>query len=158
VKKVTSLFERFFPNGGDFHLNIQANKEQPATYMAGETLRIQVVSDRDAFLRVDYYQANGEVIHLLPNLFDNHRLKAGEVFTLGSPDDAFQFKITPPFGLEILTVIASQSPVDFGAQTSYIERSDAYIERLAKGFEKLPSAANAAAYLLIRTQQASDKH
>ena len=158
VKKVTALFERFFPNGGDFHINIQADKEPRNAYMAGETLRLQVLSDRDAFLRVDYYQANGEVVHLLPNLLDNHRIKAGEVFTLGSPDDTFQFTITPPSGLEMLTVVASQSPLDIEAKTPQSERVDAYIERLAKRFETRPSEANAAAYLLIRTQQASDRH
>jgi peptide/nickel transport system substrate-binding protein len=158
VQQVTRLFEQFFPHGGAFHLHIQANKAPQAIYSEGEKLLVQVVSDRDAFLQIDYYQANGEVVHLLPNLLDSQQLKAGEVFTLGRPDDAFQFEITPPFGLEMLTVVASQSPLEIAAHIPHIEPADAYIERLAKRFETQPGEANAAAYLPIRTQRASDRH
>ena len=152
MRNVTRFFEQVFPKGGAFGLSMKANKKQSATYTAGETLSVQVVSDRDAFLQVDYYQVNGDVLHLLPNMIKSHRLKAGDIFTLGGPNDIMQFTIAPPFGLELLTVIASPEPLDTQAQTPASEPADAYIERLDKRFGSQPSETHAAVYLPIRTR------
>ena len=157
MRNVTRFFERVFPNGGAFRLSMKANKKQSATYTEGETLSVQVVSDRDAFLQVDYYQVNGDVLHLLPNLVKSHRLKAGDIFTLGGPQDIMQFTIAPPFGLELLTVIASPEPLDTQGQAPASESADAYIERLDKRFGSQPSETHAAVYLPIRTRPGPGK-
>ena len=157
MSKVMRFFEQSFPNGGDFDLRIKTNREPSATYAEGESLSVQVVSDRDAFLQVDYYQVSGDVLHLLPNLMHSQRLKAGDIFSLGGPDDFIQFKIAPPFGVELLTVVASQEPPAIEAQTPSIEPADAYIARLAKRFGTQTSKARAAVYLPIRTGPRPDQ-
>lgn len=93
-----------------FRLKVWTNKDLGA-FREGERLIMHVWSERDAYLKLDYYQANGEVVHLVPNLFGQQAfIRAGQTYSFGVKDSPYEFIIRPPFGSEALKVLASSSP------------------------------------------------
>lgn len=85
--------------GSSFELQLWTNKQAGAVYVEGDDLEISVRSNRDAFLKVDYYQADGTVIHLVPNMFiDDAFMQAGKTYTFGGRHSRSGFRITGPFG------------------------------------------------------------
>jgi hypothetical protein len=96
----------------DFRLKVWTNKEE-GTFREGERLVISVWSDQEAYLKLDYYQANGEVVHLVPNLFaDQAFIRAGQTYTFGGADSSYDFVVRPPFGAEAIKVLASTRPFE----------------------------------------------
>jgi general secretion pathway protein A len=154
IQQVMALIYRFFPDGGAFALQVWPNKGRDAVYTAGEKMWVDIVAESDAYLQVDYYQADGQVVHLLPNVLDDNRVEAGKTFTLGKPKNSFQFQISPPFGVEMLAVIASQQPLEVQRNVPSVELASSYLERLARSLENYQAHAQVAvAYTRIRTQE-----
>ena len=154
TQRVVDLMRHHFPNGGAFPLRVWVNEGSQEIYTEGEHLLVHVWSDQSAHLQMDYYQANGQVVHLLPHPLDHNRVEAGEVFSWGKPDNIFQFKVIPPFGVEMLTVVASQSPLEDSQGGPTIEPAARYLERLGKRLEAYKAQGHAAiAHIRIRTQK-----
>jgi hypothetical protein len=106
-------------NPSAFRLKVWTNKE-PAAFREGERLVVYVWSERDAYLKLDYYQANGEVVHLVPNLFAQQALiKAGQTYTFGGPDSPYEFMVKAPFGAEAIKALAGTRP--FGQELAESE-------------------------------------
>jgi hypothetical protein len=151
---VVDLMRQHFPNGGAFPLRVWVNKGSEEMYTEGENLLVHVLSEQSAHLQMDYYQADGQVVHLLPHPLDNNRVEAGEIFSWGRPDNTFQFKVVPPFGVEMLTVVASRSPLDTSQGGPHVEPAVQYLERLGKRLEAYKAEGNAAiAHIRIRTRK-----
>jgi hypothetical protein len=143
-----------FPDGGAFPLRVWVNKGSKEIYSEGERLLVHVLSDHSAHLQMDHYQADGQVVHLLPHPLDRNRVEAGEIFSLGKPDNAFQFAVVPPFGVEMLTVVASPHPLDASPDGPTIEPAEGYLERFAKRLEAYKAQGNATiAHIRIQTQK-----
>lgn len=154
VQQAASFVRRTFPNGGDFRLNVWTEKGGSAVYSAGERLIVHVVAESTAYLQVDYYQADGEVVHLLPNPLDTNRVVAGHTFSLGQPESSFQFSISPPFGAEMLVVIASQRPFTPERGAPNVEPADEYMPRLQQNLHAARSRGKVAvAHLDLLTQK-----
>jgi general secretion pathway protein A len=157
IQQVTALVHQFFPDGGAFALQVQPDKGRDAVYTAGEKLLVHIVAASAAYLQVDYYQADGQVVHLLPNALDPNYVEAGETFTLGKPESSFQFEISPPFGVEMLTVIASHQPLGAPGDVPSVEPASRYLARLAKNLAYYQAEEHVAvAYMRIRTQDLVD--
>jgi type II secretory pathway predicted ATPase ExeA len=154
TQRVVDLIRHHFPNGGAFPLRVWVNEGSQEVFTEGEHLLVHVWSDQSAYLQMDYYQADGHVVHLLPHPLDHNRVEAGEILSWGKPDNTFQFKVVPPFGVEMLTVVASRSPLDAGQEGPTIEPAERYLERLGKRLEGYKTQGNAAiAHVRIRTQK-----
>jgi hypothetical protein len=124
-----------------------------AVYTAGDKLLVDIVAASDVYMQVDYYQADGQVVHLLPNALDTNYMEGGKTFTLGKPRSSFQFTIAPPFGVEMLVVIANQQPLDTQGDVPAVEPASRYLERLARSLEHYQATEQVAvAYTRIRTQ------
>lgn len=130
IQKVVALMKQFFSGEGDFQLRAWPDKGVEATYREGEMLQVHVLAETNVYLQVDYYQADGTVVHLLPNPKDSNFLEGGKPLIIGAPGSGYIFPVSPPFGQELLTVIASQTPLGEIAQ-QMIEPADAYVEHLA---------------------------
>ena len=153
TQRVVDLMRQHFPNGGAFPLRVWVNKGPEEVYTEGENLLVHVLSDHSAYLQMDYYQADGQVVHLLPHSLDSNWVDAGKMFSLGKPDNALQFAVAPPFGIEMLTVVASQSRVETQPGAPQIEPAAQYLERFAKRLEAYKAQGNAAiAHIRIRTR------
>ncbi len=83
-----------------------------ATYGVGETLRMAVKTNEDAYITVFNVGASGKVTQLFPNSFqsDNHT-RAGETLEVPSAASDSRIKITGPVGIELIKVIATSKPV-----------------------------------------------
>jgi len=154
MQRAAALMQQVFPGGGDFQLQVWTNKGANSVYTEGEKLLVHILADRSAYLQVDYYQADGQVVHLLPNALEPNDIKSGQVFTLGKSDKTFQFEIAPPFGVEMLTVLASQAPLETQRGMPNAELATLYLERLENRLKTYKTQGKAAvAYLQIRTRK-----
>jgi hypothetical protein len=92
---------------------------------------------------------------LLPNSLDSNVVDVDRAFVIGGSDMAYQFAFSPPFGEELLTVIASEHPLDDPLPVaSLIEPASAYLPRLATYFKAhKPRGKVATAHLVIRTSE-----
>jgi hypothetical protein len=159
MQRAAALLRHVFPSGGAFQLQVWTNKGADSVYTAGEKLRVHILADRSAYLQVDYYQADGQVVHLLPNALETNEIKPGQLFTLGKAEKTFQFEIAPPFGVEMLTVLASQEPLETPPGMPHVELADLYLERLATRLETYKAQGKTAvAYLEIRTRKGFPTH
>jgi hypothetical protein len=83
-------------------------------FKGGDSLLLNIATpDFPAHLQVDYYSANGTVVHLLPNpLETSGRVEAHSLRRLGNREASGRFwSIGPPFGQELIVVIASATPL-----------------------------------------------
>jgi type II secretory pathway predicted ATPase ExeA len=152
LSQVVALMQQWQPDGGDFALHVEPHPAQ-SVYTEGDTLSARVETAIRAYLYVDYYQANGDVVHLLPNALDKNWVDVGRAFVIGGSDMTYQFAFSPPFGEELLTVIASEHPLDVPQLvTNMIEPSSEYLPRLAAYFKThQPTGKVAIAHIVIRT-------
>jgi hypothetical protein len=95
-----------------FYLNVDVNRPT-RLYREGDALSIAVMSEKDAYLYVEYQQADGKVFQIFPNkLQPNGRVAAKQPVLVPGPDDRFRWKIGPPYGREVVKVIASLEPLE----------------------------------------------
>lgn len=83
-----------------------------ATYALGETLRLAVKSNEDAYVTVFNIGASGKVTQLFPNGYQtNNKIKAGETLEVPSKSSDSRIKVTGPVGIELIKVVATSKPV-----------------------------------------------
>ena len=85
-------------------------------YTQGEALVLDLAApDYDAYVYVDFFVADGTVIHLVPNTTVPLRLRpAKTTMRVGAPDAAEPFlniTIGPPYGQEIAAAFAASAPL-----------------------------------------------
>ena len=112
----------------------------------------------DAFVYIDYYDKDGNVVHVLPNEFDaqNHWL-ADQPFKVGGTVEEgakFQMRIAPPFGQDIAVVLGSSEPL-YQEIRPLVEQAVDYLAWLRQRIETLKSAGTGFhgewAYLFVKT-------
>ena len=131
-------------DGSAFELKLWTNKPSGEPYIEGEDLEISVRANRDAFLKVDYYQADGRVVHLVPNLFvDDAFVRAGKTYTFGGRHARSGFRITGPFGAETIKAVASTNPLDsLLASEKPVEESQNYLKNFHAQMRGIKVVAN----------------
>lgn len=83
-----------------------------AKYAGGEKVRVFVKGSRPFYGRVVYQDASGEMIQILPNPYrQNSYFNGGTVYEIPSGEDRFDLEVSPPFGVERITLYASTSPM-----------------------------------------------
>jgi len=101
------------PAAANFGLKVSTNKKEGEPFVEGERLVIYVESEKDAYLKLDYYTAEGKVVHLVPNVFTNEaRIQGGQKYSFGDEGAAAEFKISAPFGDETIKAMASTVPFE----------------------------------------------
>ncbi len=81
-------------------------------YREGETLAVRFVAERDARLYLLYHQADGRCVLLFPNpAHSDSRVPARQIVPVPAQGEQFRFRVRPPFGVEVLQVLASIQPV-----------------------------------------------
>ncbi len=102
-----------------------ATNQQPAFYVhaeltrptrdirEGDALGLNVVSEQDAYLYILYEQADGKMFQIYPNEHQkNNRVKAKTPVQVPASADLFRWEVGPPFGKEVVKVIASKNPIE----------------------------------------------
>ncbi|MDX1435059.1 MAG: DUF4384 domain-containing protein, partial [Gammaproteobacteria bacterium] len=126
------------------------------TLSGGEALVLEVTAPLfPSYLYVDYYFHDGSVVHLTPSVQPvEQRVDAGVTVTLGEDE---QWIVSPPFGTEMIVVMASRDPL-FASPRRPQEPGADYLAELGRVLEgMLPGGAtpNAAAELIVITTKAS---
>lgn len=81
-------------------------------YVDGERLIVSLKAENDGFVKLDYFQADGCVIHLIPNVYRGQaRIKGKQVYSFGGDRDPEHFVVRGPFGPEYLKAIVMQKPI-----------------------------------------------
>ena len=96
-----------------FKVRIVSKKGQGADYYNGEKIKFKIKATKDCYIKVIYLSTAGknrkaQTINtlLFPNVHDkNNRLKAGEIKIIGKLGE---LEVQPPFGKDVITVIASE--------------------------------------------------
>lgn len=118
-------------SGSTFGLKVWTNKLQ-GSYVEGEPLVVSVQSDRDGYLKLDYFQADGTVVHLVPNIYGGEAfIKAGQTYSFGGPGGRETFTIQGPFGSETIKALVSSQPFNRSlAAANPVEESRGYLNSL----------------------------
>lgn len=117
-----------------FGLKVWTNKSANS-FLENERLIIYVQSDRDAYLKLDYFQANGTVAHLVPNMYRGQgHITGGKTYAFGDDTSPEHFIVQEPYGDEVIKAIASVSPFDLSNEpVEVIGDSRAYIKTKLRG-------------------------
>jgi len=152
----------------DFGLKVRlVNKEDKKSpvYVQGENLIIEVTAPAqfESFVYVDYYATDGQVQHLLPNLREPlNFLPPGRVYTVGQPDGQhWEWKPLPPFGRELITVLATKQPLVFTPKVPRYDPEPAglYLDQLRQALpHDLSQAEIAATFYIIETRKAGPEN
>ena len=138
------------------------NKEgkKSPVYVQGENLIVEVTTPAqfESFVYVDYYSTDGQVQHLFPNIKEAlNFLPPRSVYTVGQPDDKHvEWKPLPPFGRELITVIATKQPLVFTPKAPRYDPESArsYLDQLHQAIPRdLSQAEIAAIFYPIETRK-----
>ncbi len=101
-------------------------------YVAGDVLEFGLAApDYDAVIYIDYYDADGNVIHLAPNdttPLEHYPAQTQIAFTAKGPNGD-PIRIGPPFGQEIAVAFAASSPLYEGVRP-LVEPAEPYLSWL----------------------------
>ncbi|MBT2324398.1 DotU family type IV/VI secretion system protein [Variovorax paradoxus] len=112
-------------------LKVAAASARNGRLREGDAVLVQATNaDYDGFLWVDYFTADGAVMHL--NASHGHgqaRLRAGESIELGR-DIASSWLVGPPFGTVLVTALSSPTRFNGAADRPPFELASAYLQRM----------------------------
>jgi len=117
-----------------FGLKVWTNKPSNS-FVENERLIIYVKSDRDAYLKLDYFQADGTVAHLVPNKYRGQgHITGGKIYAFADDTSPEQLIIDEPYGDEVIKAIASVTPFDLSNEpVEVISDSRDYIRSKLRG-------------------------
>lgn len=81
-------------------------------YRNREKFEIYIQGNQDFYAQFFNISSTGEIIQLLPNLYRKmSHFRAGEIYSIPGIEDKFDLEVSPPFGIEKLTIYASNHPL-----------------------------------------------
>ena len=134
---------------------------QKHSYYAGQRLSLELVApDYDGYVYVDYFVADGTVIHLQPNqVIPLEFAKAKSPLTVGNnrrDKPSLDITIGPPYGQEIIAAFASSVPLHDDVRPLQ-ESATPYLEflksRVALARKNHPSFKGEWVYIFISTAE-----
>ena len=121
------------------------------TYRVGDTLKLFVKTNRDAFITVVDVGTSGKVVVLFPNKHaSDNRIGADKVLEIPGPKAPYDIRVSGPAGQELIKVIATTRPgsiiradqlSELGPFQSYSGSAESFTKDLA--IELKPNAPNA---------------
>ena len=131
------------PSQPTFGLKVWTNKPE-GRFLENEKLVIYVQSDRDAYLKLDYFQADGTVIHLVPNVYRGQAfIKGGKKYAFGDETSPEQFVINPPYGTEAIKAIVAVRPFDSETEGEpSVSDSRAYLQSGLRGIKVVAATSS----------------
>ena len=112
-----------------YQLKVAAFTAREGRLREGDTVVVRVTNaDHEGYLRVDYYTADGAVMHLHANR-GPQPMRPGEALELGR-DIPSSWLVSPPFGTVLITALSSTTPLADAGDTPPFELASAYLQRL----------------------------
>lgn len=131
------------------------------SYSQGQALVLDLTApDYPAFVYVDFFDADGNVIHLVPNQTVTLRQRpAGALLHVGAPDEtepALTLTIGPPYGQEIAAAFAASTPLYDGVRP-LSEPAAPYLAwlktQVAEARTKTPDFKGEWVYFMVTTRE-----
>ena len=92
----------------DFQIFISTNRGEGGVFKEGEYLKLFLLASRDSYIKLYHIDVKGKTALIFPNRFEkNNYLPGGEILEFPGKRSPFQFRIVPPYGTEIIKVVAS---------------------------------------------------
>lgn len=126
------------PQSQGFGLRVWVDKAD-GHYIEGDRLVVYVQSERDAYLKLDYFMADGCVLHLVPNVYRGQALiHGGQTYSFGGDADPEHIFITQPFGAETIKAMLSAVPIEESGYDAGrgCDDSRVYLQRLESDIRK----------------------
>ena len=124
----------------DFGLKIRTSNAD-GEYRESESLILDLDTPiRESFIYIDYFTLDGSVVHMRPN--PNVALRstpASERRRLGNDPTFSQWTVGPPFGVEMITALATRKPL-FKGHREEVEPAEDYLRALKQNLKKLVDA------------------
>jgi hypothetical protein len=93
---------------GDIQIQLSTDK---TTYTEGDLMSVTLTPDHDCHIRLYYLSAEHQALQIFPNQYQTEdRVLRGQSITLPGPQGQFQFRMSPPYGIEVLMAVASSTP------------------------------------------------
>jgi hypothetical protein len=136
AKEISQRVEAaLIPSKQAFGLKIWTNKDQNK-FIEDDRLIIYVKSDRDAYLKLDYFQADGKVVHLVPNIYRGQaQIVGGTTYAFGDDSGPDQFVVKEPYGDEIIKAVVSSKPFDIPKDAETVSESRQYLQGGLRGIK-----------------------
>jgi len=114
-------------NTGDSMILRGATGVEKDRFLAGDHLVIEIPpGDEDRFIAVDYFQHDGQVLHLVPGGGSRVQLlRAKQPLVLADPN----WQIGEPFGQDMVVVLSSPRRL-FDEERPFLERASDYVTEL----------------------------
>ncbi|WP_425403562.1 C1 family peptidase [Hwanghaeella sp.] len=108
---------------------VTADRTQTAVFEQDDYLGIRITTpDFPAYLYVTYLQSGGDAVHLVGWQKGGKQHLPGTEVYFGLDPKAPRFRVAPPFGKEMVIVVASSDPL-FEAEYDIVEEERAYLTR-----------------------------
>ncbi len=126
-------------------------------FVNGERLVVDLATPTyKSWLYVDYFAQDGNVVHMMPSPGEEfNQADPLEKFQLGEEGDIGLWEVAPPFGIEMIVLLASSTPL-FDSPRSQVEKADSYHAALGTRLEELSSQTDkakiSADIVIIRTK------
>jgi hypothetical protein len=132
----------FVPDQQSFGLKVWTNRPN-GRLLEDEQLIIYVQSDRDAYLKLDYFQADGTVVHLVPNLYRGQAfIKGGKKYAFGDDSSPEHFVIKGPFGTETIKAMAGVRPFEIDEKNEAVGDSRTYLKSGLRGIKVVAASSS----------------
>lgn len=132
---------------------IVPDEEHVMRFREGDALALELKTPPyEAYMYVDYFLLDGQVVHLLPNdLEKNNHLPAGQRTRIGEPGPGKRhWEVSPPFGREMITIVASQEPLSLGERPE-VESAQDYLPAMQAALRNVGDNRITANYTFIET-------
>lgn len=129
-------------------------EEQVMRFREGDALALELKTPPyAAYMYVDYFLLDGQVVHLLPNeLEKQNQLPPGERTRIGEPGPGKRhWEVSPPFGREMITIVASREPLSLGDRPE-VESAKDYLSAMQTALSNAGDKQVTANYTFIETQ------
>jgi len=157
--EVLDLLEPFHRHNEDQALGLTASLNKPGDlplYYDNENFLVELRGPAkfESYVYVDYYSTDASVGHLFPNENERaNRLGPNRPYTVGQLNGPHPWSITPPFGRDLVTVIASKAPL-FSQPRPVSEPATTYLNDLRQALPRdVSTSETAATFYFIRTQE-----
>ena len=105
---------------------------------------------------MDYFQADGTVVHLVPNIYRGQAyITGGKTYSFGDDSDSAQFVINGPYGDEVIKAMVGLQPFPLPSQSDTTRsESKSYINGLQSKLRGVKVVA-ATASISLKTESNS---
>ena len=94
-----------------FRVRVMVDKPN-RTYLAGEEMRVSVISEESGYLYLLYQQADGSTKCLFPNLYESDNyIQGGTPITIPTEKQQFRLRASEPYGEEVLMALVTKEKI-----------------------------------------------